>query len=414
MVAIKPFNGYRYDVEDISKVISPPYDVISKEKQKRLLEDSPYNFVRLILGNDPYVEECRRDLEMISGLLNEWIEKGILRQEDKESLYVYSQVFSVGGDQKRRTGLIALVKLENFGEKHIYPHEKVIPKHVEDRLLLMEATQANLGLIFGIYPDPSRETDRLLDEVSSDEPLFTCTLDDVLHELWKIDDDAFIGNLQKEMADKQVYIADGHHRYTTALRYRDAHPDQQSAKYVMMALVNMYNEGLTILPTHRLVRKGNHDTTTILEGIGNSFQTEPTTQDQMMEGIKGKRYAYGLYADGDFHILRLKDRRTVESLPAVSEALKQLDVTVLHELILKPLLDIDTEALDIQDKITYAKSTDAAMANLATGDYSFGFFLNAVNMEEIVRVATAHEAMPQKSTFFYPKVYSGLVTYLLE
>ncbi len=414
MVAIKPFKGYRYVADDLSQVISPPYDVITRSRQQELAELSPHNFVRLILGDDPDAEEGDRDFRRIGRSFQAWIEEGILRQEDKESIYVYSQVFDAEGRQRRRTGIVPRVKLERFREKHIYPHEKVIAKHVEDRYALMEATEANLGLVFGIYADPAKEVDRLLDEVVRGKPVSSGIMDDVLHELWKVDDETLIGCLQREMEEKHVYIADGHHRYTTALRYRDAHPEREGARYTMMALVNMYNEGLVILPTHRLIRRDDHDPKRILDQIGEIFHIEPVPRNRMMESIHGEKFSYGFCCDGDDYVIRLKNRRALESITTPSEALRQLDVTVLHELVLKPLFHIDTEDANIQEKIAYVKGLSAAMAKLSEEEYPFGFFLNAVNMEEIVRVARDNEVMPQKSTFFYPKVYSGLVAHRLE
>lgn len=414
MVAIRPFRGYRYDIEDISKVICPPYDVIGKDHQRRLLELSPNNFVRLILGDDPEVEECRRDLNRINGLLQAWVADGVLRKEERESLYVYAQTFEAEGEPRRRTGIIPLVTLEAFREKHIYPHEKVIAKHVEDRYALMEATQANLGLVFGVYGDRARRVDRMVEEALDPKPISSCTMDDVLHELWKIDDPALIKRLQAEMEEKQVYIADGHHRYTTALRYRNAHPDRESAKYVMMTLVNMYNEGLVIFPTHRLVKRARKDPSGVLKEIAHRFSIEPSTPDQMMESIREKKFSYGFYCDGNYYVIRLRNGRALDTIPGSSEALRQLDVTVLHEMILKPILGIDTEDEDLQERITYVKGLPAAVTKLSEDDYAYGFFLNAVGVEEIVRVAADCEVMPQKSTFFYPKVYSGLVVHRLE
>ena len=328
MVAIKPFKGYRYDVDDLSRVISPPYDVIAGDHQKALVDLSPHNFVRLILGDDPNAEECKRDLARIRGQFQAWIDEGILRQEDKESLYVYSQVFDVEGAQKRRTGIIPLVELEGFREKHIYPHEKVIAKHVEDRYALLEATEANFGMVFGLYEDPAREVDRLLDEIMKTRSVASGTMDDVLHELWKIDDPALTERLQREMEEKHVYIADGHHRYTTALRYRDAHPERDGARHLMMALVNMYNEGLVILPTHRLIRREDHDPKTILHRIGDTFHVEPVPREQMMEKIHGEKFSYGFFCDGDDYVIRLKGRQAIDSIATPSDALRQLDVTI--------------------------------------------------------------------------------------
>ncbi len=410
MVAIKPFKGFRYREEDLSSVISPPYDVISRDHQKALLDLSPHNFVRLILGEDADVDECGRDVDRINSLLHAWIEQGVLRQEDRASIYVYSQVFDLDGQQKRRTGIVPLVELEGFREKHIYPHEKVIAKHVEDRYALLEATETNFGLVFGIYADPAGEVDRLLEEVLHTPPIASGKMDDVLHELRKVSEPARIGRLQQRMQEESVYIADGHHRYTTALRYRDAHPEREGAKFLMMALVNMYHEGLVILPTHRLVKREDHEPRRVLAGVRKAFHAEPVPRDRMMERIAGEKFSYGFHCNGDDYILRLRDPGAVDSIETDSEALRRLDVTVLHEMILKPLFGIDTEDPSLQGKLAYAKSLSSAMAKLSEGEYAYGFFLNPVKMDEIVRVAKDNEAMPQKSTFFYPKFYSGLVT----
>jgi uncharacterized protein (DUF1015 family) len=306
------------------------------------------------------------------------------------------------------------VELEAFREKHIYPHEKVISKHVEDRYGLMEATQANFGMVFGIYADSDRSVDRRVDAVLAPKPLSSCTMDNVVHELWRIEDEEVIANLRAEMAEKQVYIADGHHRYTTALRYRDEHPERKSAKYVMMILVNMHNEGLVIFPTHRLVRRGSFDTEKILKGIEDRFHVEPSSRNEVMERIRGKKFCYGFTCHGDTYVIRLKDHNALDAMPGRSEALKHLDVTVLHEMILKPIFGIDTEDADIEEKLTYVKGLPGAMTQRSTEDHTFGFFMNAVDMDEIVRVAGDHEVMPQKSTFFHPKMYSGLVVHRLS
>jgi uncharacterized protein (DUF1015 family) len=414
MVAIKPFRGYRYAGEDLSRLISPPYDVISRTHQQELLALSPHNIVRLILGDDPNAEDCERDVDKIRRLFRDWAAEGILRREDRESIYVYCQSFETEGTIRRRTGIIPLVKLEGFREKHIYPHEKVISKHVEDRYALLEAAEAHFGLIFGIYEDPERKVDRIVREIVDTQPLARATMDDVLHNLRKVDDPALIRLLQQEMSDKNVYIADGHHRYTTALRYRNAHPGREGAQHVVMFLVNMYDEGLVILPTHRLIRRDDHDPRVILQQIGETFHVESVRRDEMMERIRGEKFSYGFWCHGDDYVIRLKDRRILDSVGTPSAALRQLDVTVLHELILKPLFHIDTDDSNIQDKIAYARSLPAAMDRLSEGEYAFGFFLNAVTMEEIVRVARDNQVMPQKSTFFYPKAYSGLVAQRLE
>ncbi len=414
MVEIKPFKGYRYDLVDLSPVISPPYDVIDRKAHEALLERSPHNFVRLILGDDPGAEDGLRDVAAVGRRLDDWIERGVLRQDPEPSLYVYSQVFTVDGGERRRTGLITLVRLEGFGERHIFPHEKVIPRHVEDRYLLMEATGANLGLIFGLYADPSRRLDRLLGEIMKAPPTSRSDTGDVLHELWRTADPGLIRQIQGMMAAREVYLADGHHRYTTALRYRDAHPERPGAAYVMMDLVNLYDEGLVILPTHRLIAHGDYDAAVVREKIEEHYRVKSCPMERVPEEIRNRKFTYGFYCEGRSYVIGLKDPRILDTIRTRSEALKRLDVTVLQETIFRPVFGIHPDDPEIQKKITYVKGTQAALERLATEAYPFGFFVNAVTVEEIVRVARDHEVMPQKSSFFHPKVYSGLVVHKIE
>ena len=414
MAEIGPFRGYRYTLGEMDRLLSPPYDVISRDRQRELLAASPYNVVRTILGEDPEVAESERDFQGMADTLAAWCDQGILRQDDREALYVHAQDFRFEGTRIRRTGFISAVRLESFGEGRIYPHEKVMPKHVEDRYRLMETARANLGLIFGIYADESRSVDGVLERVMEREALFTADLDDVRHALWLLDDPEEVRTVVEAMRDQRIYIADGHHRYTTALRFRDAHPEMEEAKHVMMCLVNMYNEGLVIFPVHRLVREASIGAPEALRRIRERFDCEEIPGDALSGAVDGQRHTFGLWADGAFYRLRLRDPKDLEAIRTPSQALRRMDVMVLHELILKPILGIDTEDPEIQKKILFVKGTRAALDELATGAYPYGFFLNAVSVDDMIRVSHEHAIMPQKATFFYPKVYSGLVVRRLE
>jgi uncharacterized protein (DUF1015 family) len=267
MVEIAPFQGYRYDIDmvsDFKLVVSPPYDVISSALQKKLLEASPYNIAHIIKGekysedDDRFNEHCRASL-----LLESWIKSGALRKDDTPSIYVLAQDFEIEGVKMTRSGFIALIKLEDMCSSKdsdgtctgVHQHEETLPKDIEDRLNLLRNTKGNFGLIFSIYSDEEKSVDAILEERMKDPPLMQITDEDqITHRLWAIENKDEISKIQEVMKDKYIIIADGHHRYKTALKYSKEHPDSESAQFRMLAFVNTTNKGLVILPTHRLVQ----------------------------------------------------------------------------------------------------------------------------------------------------------------
>ena len=256
MAEIRPFKALRFDTEkagNISELVCPPYDIISEEQRQQYIAKNPHNIIRLELpkGDDPYGEASR--------VLDDWLEKGILRQDEKEAVYIYEEEFTVNGETKKFKGCIVRVKLEEFSKGIVLPHEETLSKAKEDRFNLMKATNCNFSQIYSLYMDEQHEITSRLDKLSSGAPVNELTdSDNVTHRLWTATDKDEIDAVCKAFADKKLYIADGHHRYETALNYRnycrENNIGDENRDYVMMMLVDMEHPGLVVLPTHRLVR----------------------------------------------------------------------------------------------------------------------------------------------------------------
>lgn len=449
MVEILPFKGYRYNknkIEDFEKVVAPPYDVIKPKLQNILYEKSNYGIVRIIKGKELKGDnETNNKYSRAADLLNKLIGKNYLVQEEKESIYVYSQVFEIDGFKNERTGFIALLKLEVFctdipkNQKDcvgVHQHEETLPKDIQDRLNLLRTTKANFGQIFSIYSDPNRVIDGILESSKINKPLMIVNDDNgVIHKLWKLDNSDSINKIIHEMNKKKIVIADGHHRYKTAFQYSK---ENDNAKYRMMTFVNTQNKGLVILPTHRLIRNiENFNTNNLLENLKENFEIETLNfnsenelekQKSMFKLMKEKfengMNSFGMYCNTNkYYVLTLKDKNLLENVENHSDAWKKLDVTILHKLILEKHLGIDKEKLakgSVQSEsyVEYIKGIGNAVQDsirkINIENYQVMFFMNPTKIEEVDEVAGNHETMPQKSTFFYPKVYTGFVVYKLR
>jgi uncharacterized protein (DUF1015 family) len=432
MMEVKPFKAFRFNarkVGDVGSCISPPYDVISPEQQEQLYSKSPYNIVRLIKGKEEEGDNGEKNkYTRAAGYLQNWIEEEVLEQDSQENLYAYVQDFQITGMRSQRRGFIGLAKLEEFG-KMVQPHENTLEPPKKDRLQLAKATEAMFGLVFMLYEDEKRIADNIVEEVVKEESLvdFVDELG-VRHRLFAISADEEIEAIREMMKDKPCIIADGHHRYETALNYRKV-SDNPAANYQMAAFVNTCHEGLIVLATHRLV-KGLEDFSIsrlidTLDGefeiTGFEFDTLHTKTDarrQMLEAMKAEFEkdcnAFGIYADdGVFYVAVLKDKGLMDGLVLdKSPAWRRLDVSILHKVILEGKLGIDEEKLVSASYVKYVKDTDVAIdesiAAIESGEFQAAFFMNPVKVQQIRQVAGAGEKMRQKSTFFYPKFYSGL------
>src|SRR3990172_2701285 len=452
MAYILPFKGIIYNsekIKDIRDVVAPPYDVISPEEQDRLYKRHKNNVVRLILGKDSENDEPANNRYMRArDYLESWQRDSILIKDNFPSIYIYAQEYHMGEaegfEKKKRVGFIALSKLEDFGEGDIHPHENTLSKPKEDRLMLIQACNTNFSPIFGLFTDKTKRIDSVFNDYMRQPPLYDL-IDGagVRHTLWAISEKRVIEIIIKEMADKQIFIADGHHRYETAINYRNEirkksptppSPSLQGGRvrdedkpynFVMMYFTNTISERLSILPIHRLVSNlSNFDKKKIVEKAGEFFNIEKlsfnesdekTVKQKLFSDIKErgeKEHIFGMYLGNDeYLLLTLKDEDVLDRLITNSRhpSWKKLDVTILHTLLIDKVLGISEKNLAEQKNITYTISGDEAIKDVKAGKYQIALFLNPTKIEEVKDVATAGEKMPQKSTFFYPKLITGLV-----
>lgn len=440
MAEIIPFRALRYNpdvVSDLAQVVAPPYDVISPEAQERYHARHPYNVIRLILAKDdaadaPGSDRYRRASESFAA----WRHRGVLRRDPAPAVYLYEQEFSLGGvDRLRRRGVLALVRLHEYSERVIFPHERTFSRYKDDRLSLMRACPANLEAILGFYPGPDDTVAAMVDRrMETDAAVRLVDEDGIGHRLWLLDDPADVAAVQVALRDRQVIIADGHHRYETALNFRNerpvhggiphsaAHPRLDA--FVLMNLVQADDPGLVILPTHRVIRHRPACAGEALRAaLSRHFRVQafpldtadpPRTLRSVLADLarhRGTGIACALYTGGsDVLLLELTDPTTPQALLADGHApaFAHLDVAVLHRVLIEGVLGVPP-ASQADDAIRYTRDESQALAEVMAGEASMAVFLNAPRVEQVQAVAMAGERMPQKSTFFFPKVLSGLV-----
>lgn len=432
MATIIPLRGLRYDQSragNIKDLVTPPYDVIDRDAQEEYYNRNPYNIIRLEYGKtfDGDHENSNR-YTRAAAFLKQWLEEGVLRPDIDPAIYLYRQQFGVENKTLVRTGIICGVKLEPYEKGVVLPHEETMPKHKADRLALMRACNVNFSPIFGLYSDRERRVDILLNEKVAGLSPDTAFTDEFghRHELWVVDDPQVVRQVQQLMAAQRIFIADGHHRYETALNYARENPGNPAAGFVLMTLVNLFDPGLVILPTHRLVVHSAVDMQSLPSLLRQDFEVEKIAVPGV-EGIAGllaelaglderagikKRQAFGLYLGaGDLYSVVLKDQQVLEQkMPAGhSSAWRQLDVSVLQKLILENFLGIDDKALAGGDAVLYTRDAREAIRSVDEGRCRAAFLMNPTLIAEVTEVAGNGEKMPQKSTFFYPKLITGLV-----
>ncbi len=429
---VKPFKAFRYDeavVGTVGNCIAPPYDVISPDQQQQLYEKSEYNIVRIIKGQITATDNgTDNQYTRASRFLNEWISQGILKQDSADTIYAYVQNFLTNGQKFERLSFIALAKLEEFG-KIVMPHEQIFTETTTDRLNLKRATSAKFGLPLMLYEDKEGIADKIIAKSTGQKPLIDFTDEqDVHHRLFAITAQEDIGAIAKMMHDKSCIIADGHHRYTTGLIY-SKETDNPVAKYQMLAFCNSCHEGLVILGTHRLVSDlDDFNSERLITELSSNFeitqypfdspQTKADAKQQMLAQMRDKhckdKNAFGIYLnDNAFYAAVLKDRKLMDTTaPGMSTAWRALDVAVLHKLILEKLLGIGDKELTAGRNVEYVKdngrAVDEMVKKIDEGQKQAAFFMNPTKIQQIQKVAEAGERMPQKSTYFYPKVYTGL------
>jgi len=434
---VRPFKAFRFDagiVGDAGDCIAPPYDVISDAQQEQLYKKSEYNIVRIINGKTSACDNGENNqYTRATQYLRTWIERGALRQDTAETIYAYVQDFEWAAARFQRLSFIALAKLEEFGNV-VKPHERILSKPLADRLNLKRATAADFGLVFMLYEDQEKIADEIIKRAARAEPLIDFVDEqNVQHRLFAIAGAEDVERIAGMMGPKSCVIADGHHRYTTGLSYA-AESQNPQAGYQMLAFANTCQKGLIVLSTHRLV--GNLEDFSFAKLLADlrenfevgefkfdSTQAKTDAREKMLARMKAHysdgKNAFGIYgADGAFHIAVLKDQSAIDSIvPQMSPAWRSLDVSVLHKLILEELLGIDQAKLTANENVQYVKDTpnaiDDSIAQVDAGHKQAAFFMNPVKMEQLMKVTEASERMPQKSTYFYPKVYTGLTIHKL-
>lgn len=429
MAHIIPFRGIRYNpdkISDMSTVVTQPYDRIGEAEQAVYYDRSPYNIVRIVKGKSVAQDNSENVYARAGNFLTDWLNKGVLKRDLEPALYVYHQEYSFGGENLTRKGVIALGKLE---PKRVHAHERTLKGPKEDRLRLMRATEGNFGHIFMLYSDPScRADETLVAAISGMSPTIEAT-DDFgnRHLVWPVTDPEVIARVQTALSEKDLYIADGHHRYETAVNFMrecekrgwtKAAPESFDVR--MMTLFNIDEPGMTIRPIHRLIHAlSDFDPKAFFEKAGDDFQVKRhATLSDMEKAVKAgrDRHTFGCYAGGTFTTLTLRDEGLMDQLitGSWSSDWKHLDVSILHTAILERLLGIDAKALEEQQNVTYSRDPEDALSKVNRGEEQIFFLLNPTSPDEVRRVADRGEKMPQKSTDFYPKLLTGLVLSKME
>ena len=429
MAKIIPFRGYRYDaalVRDLSDVVSPPYDRVYPDVQDACYERSPYNIVRIIKGKEePGDGEAANVYTRAVDNLRAWIDGGILVRDEAPGLYAYHQTYEFGGERLTRKGIVALGKLE---PERVHAHERTLKGPREDRLRLMRATEANFGHIFMLYSDPSRRADEAAAAaIDGREPdVVASDADGNDHRMWRITDPEAIEAVRSALDERDLYIADGHHRYETAVNYmRECEANgwspgaPESFDVRMMTLFNIDEPGMSIRPIHRLVHAvDGFDAEGFLARAEGQFDVvrHPSMDAMTAVVASGPAHTFGCVAGGHYATLSLREDVDLASLiPGEnSDDYNGLDVSILHAGILERLLGIDAQALEDQTHVTYTVDAAGGAEAVASCAEQLLLYLRATSAAEVVRVADHGEKMPQKSTDFYPKLLTGMVLSVME
>ena len=389
-------------------MLTQPYDKISPAMQSRYLSLSPYNLVRIILGEKSSSDTDRDNVyTRAAALLDAWIKDRVLDRESEPSLYAYFQRFTVPdtGETLERKGFIGLGAVEDYSANVVHRHEQTLSGPKKDRLELLRHTHAHFGQIFMLYPDPELSVDKILDQTASSASPMLSLKDEygALHRVWKISDPTTISRIQELMSSKKLLIADGHHRYETALAFRNENPGWKDAEKVMMTFVNMHSPGLEILATHRVVGGlAGFDKTAFQRGIGGRALKSLDELRELFRTPASSRIRIGIALRSGEIWLYDRPRNPGE-----------LDVQVLHQELLGRLLGIGEEAVREQKHIEYVRGLEAAYAKVRDGAAEIAFLLEPTTIRQVSDVAFSGGVMPQKSTDFYPKLLSGVTIYKL-
>ncbi len=420
MAKIIPFKGVLYNpkkIRNISQVVTPPYDVISPQEQKKYYRKHKNNIIRIILGQEFPTDTAKTNNKYTRAKehFNNWLKEGVFLRDEKPCIYVYQEEYIFKGKKKKQVGFIALIKLEDFKKKVVFPHEKTLSRPKKDRLNLLRTCEINSSSIFSLYSDKTNQIDNILKNTVQKNPNINLIDEEkIKHKIWKITNTKIINNLCKKMKNKTIFIADGHHRYETALNYKNEIKKKSSSlkknlsfDYVMMFFSNMKNENLTILPTHRLISSLPEKKLANLEkNLANNFQIEVFKRKEILfsrlEKMKGQNIcAFGMYKKdkNKYYLLTLKKNKVTPVLSFTH---------ILHQYILKNLLGLKSKT-KYEKNLSYTRDAHLAINLVNKGKFKIAFFLLPASIEEIKNIAVTGITLPQKTTYFYPKLLTGLV-----
>ncbi len=421
MTTIQPFKGLYYNKEkvgDLSKVVCPPYDVISPEEQDAYHRLHPYNFIHIILGKEKETDnKTENKYTRAKKVYEEWIQKGILIEDSNPSFYYYKQEYTVRGQKYTRLGFIALMKLEDEKDSKIFPHENTHSKAKEDRFRLWSTLKSNLSPIFVCFSDKTKKVHKIfVQKIFLNKPFIDVVDQDrVRHILWRLDDPVLMEEIKSSFIDQHLFIADGHHRYEVALEYRRQRLSertksngQEPFNYVLTYFTNMDSSDLMILPMHRIIKK----LATHIDFLEEFFRIDrvKTKEDLLIILAKAgqNEHAFGLYTKEGIKLLRLKNRLLIdEVVKEGSKEFRHLDATILKYFVL------DRLGIKSED-IMYTKDLNEATTMVDEGRADASFIMNPVKIQQLKAIALNGERMPPKTTYFYPKVLSGLTVYRMD
>jgi uncharacterized protein (DUF1015 family) len=441
MATIAPFRGFTYNetvAGGINDLVCPPYDIISPAEQQELYRKSPHNIIRLEFGlASPGDTDADNRYTRAAALLDEWLKKGVLRQGKEPAFYIYEMEYRTGSRVRKLRGLIGMVRIEDYDSGIVKPHETTLSGPKTDRLNLLRACKAGFSQIFSLISDPAGAVAGVLGAVTDRPDMEVKDSGGVVHRVWTMTDKAGIDAIVRHMADQPIYIADGHHRYDTALNYRNerrtaagSFTGSEGFNYVPMFLARIEDPGLTVLPAHRALfnlmdfqpRKFEEDLNRYfnIERIDFTKKSEPADRRTVLETMASRSdhaHVFGMRVrdEHSYYLLSLRNVADMDALiPGKSPAYRQLDVSILHHLIIDRLLGIKMETHKLGLNIEYIKEADDAVKRVADGSAEIIFLMNPTKVTEVRDVASAGERMPQKATYFSPKLLTGMVMHTIE
>ena len=441
MAKIVPFRGIVYNQDKagtIDTLVCPPYDIISPAEQQELYRKSPYNVVRLEFGlASPADTEEDNRYTRSAAVLEDWSRSTVLHQGKEPAFYIYEMEYKAGAIAKKLRGIVCLIRIEDYDSGIVKPHETTLSGPKTDRLNLLRACKASFSQIFSLFSDPGAKVANILAKVSRRPEMEVKHTDGVVHRVWSMTDRDDIDTIVREVSDRPIFIADGHHRYDTALNYRNerrkaagSFTGEEGYNYVAMFLARLEDPGLTILPAHRALfnlagfnpQKFEDDLNRYfnIERIDFDRASEPKDLRTVLDTMAHRSdhaHIFGMRVKGErsYYLLTLRNEADLDALlPAKSPAYRKLDVSILHHLIIDKLLGIKMETHKLGLNIEYIKDAGEADQRVHDNAAEVVFFMNPTKVEEVKNVATAGERMPQKATYFYPKLLTGLVMHKIE